>query len=88
MSLRDGIDNFYERLVADEVDRQREPGDEPDFLEDVMCVSLNALPPRYYRHSIDMMFYLSAMEMAEMEERVSRAVTDAFAYVRGHTRSD
>lgn len=86
MSLRDGIDNFYERLVADEVDRQRQPDDESDFLEDVMCVALNALPPRYYRHSIDMMFYLSAMEMAEMEERVSRAVNDAFAYVRGHAR--
>ena len=58
MSLRDAIDNFYERLVVDAIEATREESDTADYLTDVMCVALNRLPTRYYRHSIDMMFYL------------------------------
>lgn len=86
MSLLDNIDNFYERLVADAIEDTRESGEEEDFLTDVMCVALNRLPTRYYRHSIDMMFYLADPDMQEMRDRVRTAVAEARTFVRTHRR--
>ncbi len=86
MSLRDAIDNFYERLVVDAIDATREEADTADFLTDVMCVALNRLPTRYYRHSIDMMFYLADDELKEMKRNSLAAVKEARAFVREHQR--
>ncbi|PHQ24759.1 hypothetical protein CLH62_14430 [Marinobacter guineae] len=86
MSLRDAIDNFYERLVADAIDATREDTDSADYLTDVMCVALNRLPTRYYRHSIDMMFYLADEELKEMKQKSLAAVKDAREFVREHQR--
>ena len=86
MSLRDAIDNFYERLVVDAIDATREEADTADFLTDVMCVALNRLPTRYYRHSIDMMFYLADEELKEMKEKSLAAVRQARDFVRQHQR--
>ncbi|WP_148862383.1 late competence development ComFB family protein [Marinobacter fonticola] len=86
MSLLDTIDNFYEKLVADAVEATRQPDDDADFLGDVMCVALNRLPPRYYRHTIDMKFYLADPEMEEMREKVRRRVNEAREFVRNHQR--
>lgn len=86
MSLLDAIDNFYERLVAEAVEASRESGDSADFLADVMCVALNRLPPRYYRFSIDMRFYLPDQELQEMTEKARTTVKEARAFVRSHQR--
>lgn len=86
MSLRDAIDNFYERLVVDAIDATREDTDTADYLTDVMCVALNRLPTRYYRHSIDMMFYLADDELKEMKQKSLAAVKEARAFVREHQR--
>lgn len=86
MSLRDAIDNFYERLVADAIEATRQDADTADYLTDVMCVALNRLPARYYRHSIDMMFYLADEELKEMKEKSLAAVTQARDFVHEHHR--
>lgn len=86
MSLRDAIDNFYERLVVDAIDATREDSDTADYLTDVMCVALNRLPTRYYRHSIDMMFYLADEELKDMKQRSLAAVQEARAFVNEHQR--
>ena len=86
MSLRDAIDNFYERLVLDAIDATREESDTADYLTDVMCVALNRLPGRYYRHTIDMMFYLAGEELKEMKEKSLAAVRQARDFVRQHQR--
>lgn len=86
MSLRDAIDNFYERLVAEAIDETREDDDKADFLTDVMCVALNRLPARYYRHTIDMMFYLGDEEFKEMKVKAREAVMDARVFVKSHQR--
>ncbi|WP_111497655.1 MULTISPECIES: late competence development ComFB family protein [Marinobacter] len=86
MSLLDTIDNFYERLVADAIEDTRAPEDDEDYLADVMCVALNRLPTRYYRHSIDMRFYLADPEMQEMRDRVRLAVAQARDFVHSHSR--
>lgn len=86
MSFRDAIDNFYERLVIDAIDATRQPGDTADFLTDVMCVALNRLPPRYYRHTIDMMFYLADEELGGMKDKSLAAVQNARDFVIEHQR--
>ncbi|MDX1801071.1 MAG: late competence development ComFB family protein [Marinobacter sp.] len=86
MSLLDTIDNLYERLVAEEIEAGRQADDSEDFLQDVMCVALNRLPPRYYRHSVDMMFYLADQEQQEMHDKVKAAVEGARAFVQSHQR--
>jgi len=86
MSLRDTIDNFYERLVADAIDETREDTDTADYLTDVMCVALNRLPSRYYRHTIDMMFYLADEELKDMKEKSLAAVRQARDFVTSHQR--
>ena len=86
MSLRDAIDNFYERLVLDAIDATRQEADTTDYLTDVMCVALNRLPNRYYRHSIDMMFYLADEELKSMKEKSLAEVMAARDFVKEHQR--
>ena len=86
MSLRDAIDNLYEKLVADAIDETRQPDDDEDFLTDVMCVALNSLPSKYYRHSVDMVFYLAEGEMDAMKSNSLTAVKEAREFVLSHKR--
>ena len=77
MSLLDNINNFYERLVLEAIDDSMQEGEDEEFLSDVMCVALNRLPPRYYRHKIDIMFYMADPELQEMREKVASVVAEA-----------
>ena len=87
MSLLDHVDNFYEQQVLEELHNATEDQElSEDFLVDVLCVALNDLPAKYYRHRVDMMFYLSAEERRTMHENVRNAVAGALAFVRSHRR--
>ena len=86
MSLRDTIDNFYEPLVAEAIDETKKDGDSQDYLTDVMCVALNRLPAKYYRHSIDMMFYLADGELDTMKKQALTAVRESREFVKSHQR--
>lgn len=88
MSLADAIDNLYEKLVAEAIDETRQPDDEEDFLADVMCVALNRLPSKYYRHSVDMVFYMADGEMEIMKQDSLAAVKEAREFVKGHKREE
>ncbi|WP_207063550.1 late competence development ComFB family protein [Motiliproteus sp. SC1-56] len=82
MSVRENLHNYYEKLVAEVLEEQfaAEEAD-LDYLCDIACVALNHLPPRYFRHEIDMAFYLSPAEFEEMREKVEGAIIEARAYV-------
>ncbi|MGQ7275775.1 late competence development ComFB family protein [Marinobacter sp. V034] len=82
MSLLDNINNFYERLVLEAIDDSMQEGEDEEFLSDVMCVALNRLPPRYYRHKIDIMFYMADPELQEMREKVANVVAEAKTFVK------
>lgn len=87
MSLLDHVDNYYEQQVLNELNALAQGQEmEEDFLIDVLCVALNSLPPKYYRHRVDMVFYLSTEERAAMAQRVRDAVRDAMDFVRTHRR--
>jgi hypothetical protein len=86
----DFIHNYYERIVAQEVYDQStrvQEGDR-DFLADVACVALNRLPPRYIRHDVDMTFFMSPQDLAEIERKVAVAVGEAIHYVEGREKGE
>ena len=79
------IGNYYERLVMERIhDALDENGNTFDAasVEDLACVALNYLPPRYVRHSVDLAAHLSDAEHRNMREEVSDAVSFAIATTR------
>lgn len=84
----DSIHNYYENMVFDALRLQLGSRfGNNDYTADVACVALNHLPPRYIRHNVDMVFYLSPMEHQEMEDKVSKAVATAIEFVDVSTQS-
>ena len=83
----EGKQNYSERLVIDRikdlVSSKRLDGD-LDFVEDIACVALNQLPARYVRYNVDMVFYMTPKEQAQMEKEVLNAVDMAIKYVTRH----
>lgn len=83
------VRNHNERAVYDAVTRQsvQYPGltHNPELLADVACVALNRLPPRYIRHEVDYVFYLSERERGDSERQLSETVEYAFGFVQART---
>lgn len=88
MAIKADISNYYEDLVVDTlVDRHREAGLTRDEFDDAACLALNHLPARYYRHSVDMAFFLTGAERERMQQRVVAAVDAAVERIT-QNRSD
>jgi hypothetical protein len=83
MSSIEQIHNYYERLVLDEVVRRVRDNPEvtADMVADMACVALNRLPPRYVRHDVDLVFYLTEAERHQSETAMDSAIADAIALV-------
>ena len=78
----DNINNYFEKLVLDEIQRML------SFLSDIACVALNQLPARYVRHNVEMVFYMTLDERKQYQEVVEEAVHMAIDYVNKHRHSD
>jgi hypothetical protein len=82
----DQVHNYYERLVFEEVAlRAQEPehsGYTADMLADVACLALNRLPPRYVRHDVDMLFYLTEQERQAIGHSLNEVLQFSFAFVK------
>lgn len=82
MSISDQIQNYYENKVVDAINRIAQPkGYSQEQLTDLACLALNNLPTRYYRHEVDLAFYMSAQEHLEINEKVEKAVLHAIKYL-------
>ena len=83
------IRNFHERAVCEAVlaasERYPGLGHDGELLADVACVALNRLAPRYIRHEVDFVFYLSERERSESERHLAEAVEYAFGFVQART---
>ena len=83
------VRNHNERAVCDAVlaSAERYPGlsHDTELLADVACVALNRLPPRYIRHEVDFVFYLSERERSESERQIYESVEYAFGFVQART---
>ncbi|WP_022947007.1 late competence development ComFB family protein [Methylohalobius crimeensis] len=87
MSIIDGTSNFYEKLVLEELGEQAGFRlDDQDFLADAVCIALNALPSRYFRHGVDMAFYLPTDEYLQMKAKTREVVKDAIERVEAAPR--
>ncbi|PAJ73381.1 competence protein ComFB [Pseudoalteromonas sp. NBT06-2] len=82
MKLHDDIHNYYEKLVLDEVIKQKiSESLDVDTLADFCCTVLNQLPPRYIRFEVDLAFYLPQSERIEMEEQVRVAIEESIKLI-------
>lgn len=85
----DSVKNYYQSLVVQQIIKSygdSEMASTEGALEDIACLALNQLPPRYVRHSIDTAFYLSIEEQQEMVRAVELAVERAVEYVSDNPR--
>ncbi len=83
----ESIHNYYEMLVSTAVRDQLAGSDrasDQDFIDDVTCMALNQLPARYVRHTVDLMFYMTPDERAQMAHAVDDAVKMAIRFVAEH----
>ncbi|MFP4154494.1 MAG: late competence development ComFB family protein [Halothiobacillaceae bacterium] len=78
------IQNYYETLVFDAV--REKLADAPDMsdelLEDIACVTLNSLPPRYLRNAVDLVSHMGDVEEQQLHAEVDRALERAVETVR------
>ena len=82
MSIRDQIHNYYESKVVEAVSEMgSQRGYDAEQMIDVACLALNNLPTRYFRHEVDLAFYMSAHEHDDINRRVRQAVNDAIGYL-------
>jgi hypothetical protein len=83
------VRNHNERAVFEAVSghAERYPGvaHSAELLADVACVALNRLAPRYIRHQVDYVFYLSERERGDSERQLFDAVEYAFGFVQART---
>ena len=54
-----------------------------DDLEDMACIALNHLPPKYFRHGVDLLYYMSPDERVALEMRIDEAIKSAHVQVSG-----
>lgn len=83
----ENVHNYYEKLVYEEIRRllvEKQRSHDDDFIEDLACVALNHLPPRYVRHNVDLIFYMNSDERTEINQRVQHEVAEAYAFVISH----
>ena len=78
------VHNYYEKLVFEQIDRQLKKQNiemADDLIEDMACIALNKLPPRYVRFDIDTTFYMTPEEIYFVEKSVESAVNDAIIFI-------
>jgi hypothetical protein len=59
----------------------------PELLADVACVALNSLSPRYVRHEVDLLFFMTNGERALNQAAVQKAVEAAFQRIERTERA-
>ena len=86
----EAIHNYYEPLVIEHVMNTiaKDDNHDEDFLEDVVCLSLNRLPARYVRHDVDMAFFLTTREREKMQHDITEAVLNAVHTVTERNREN
>ncbi|MCK4950632.1 MAG: late competence development ComFB family protein [Gammaproteobacteria bacterium] len=89
----DAIHNYYEGLVQEriiETDEYQSGNMDQDFFEDVACITLNQLPAKYVRHSVDLIFYMPQKERNDMYVAVDIAIKSALDTIskRGNGSED
>jgi len=84
----DTIHNYYEHMVIEQFyEKHSDKLGNSEYVADIACVALNQLPTKYIRHDVDMAFFLSSDERAQMLREVEKAITEAIAYVDNNDKT-
>ncbi len=85
----EGIQNYYESQVTSAIEGMPHLLSEFDGNQvmDIVCIALNRLPTKYYRHSIDLSFYTSTAEQEKIDLEISEAISYAAHRVRSHPKN-
>lgn len=81
MRLDNNIHNYYEHLVMEHINTHLKKKYTDSFLADLICLTLNRLPPRYIRHEVDMAFYLPQSERMDMALLVTESLNASLAFL-------
>ncbi|MBE0494148.1 MAG: late competence development ComFB family protein [Thiomicrospira sp.] len=81
----DSVHNYYEKLVFDEINQfyANEQFSE-DELEDMACLALNKIQPRYIRHNVDMCFFMTEDDRMKIVDAIKDAVAYAHHKITSH----
>ena len=80
--------NYCEILVFDRIKSMPEVfGRGVDFVNDVSCVALNRIKPRYIREPIYLFFYITDSEWETLNAEVAESVDFAVHHVEKNLRS-
>ncbi|MGQ9659030.1 MAG: late competence development ComFB family protein [Thermochromatium sp.] len=74
------IQNYYEYLVLEAIRNKLSGRDEEydaDFVADLACLVLNALPARYVRHTVDLCSHVTDDERLRLTRQVDDAIEAA-----------
>lgn len=78
----DNVHNYYEtKLKAILGSEPRLAGKNQDYIEDVICLTLNQLPAFYVRFDVDTAAYMSEEEIIRVQERLKLALDEAIKQV-------
>lgn len=86
----ESIQNYHEHMVTSRIFEVLAPDGEQldeDFVDDVVCVALNSLTPRYVRHPVDYLSHLSMEQRQQLQDTVDAAIHQAAEQVRTRRRS-
>lgn len=74
------VHNYYEDIVFEYIVQLSKEQDElmdSNLIEDIACIALNLLPPRYVRHNVDLVSSMSDTEHAKIKNQVLQAINEA-----------
>jgi|TARA_B110000014_G_C19934949_1_gene483711 hypothetical protein len=78
MTISEDIHNYNEKLVLEYfVEKDLSSHYSDDFIDDLFCIVLNKLTPRYIRHDVDMIFYMPSQERENLSQDITRATEQA-----------
>lgn len=81
MTIAEDFHNYYEKVLFEYLELNGLLDNDPDYLADLCCITLNHLPTKYVRHDVDTAFFLTRAERARMDIKVKKAVQDAVEYL-------
>ncbi|WKE64720.1 late competence development ComFB family protein [Gallaecimonas kandeliae] len=82
MHLSDDIHNLVEGMLLDELNTH--PPELPSQeWADLCCLVLNKVPPRYVRHDVDAVYYMSDDEWDHIQRKLRAAIKESIEFLRG-----
>jgi hypothetical protein len=83
MNISDDIHNYNEKLVLEHFANSKFAVlYSADFIDDLFCIVLNQIPPRYIRHEVDMSFYMPNTERIEINNKIEAATAKGLALLK------